>query len=88
MRFVFDEHAAFPGEARGGFLDVADGYFENGAERRAAFDEQVDVGATQGDHGRGGGDVEAELPNIKGGGFFGVFGLNQDVRAEAAWPED
>jgi len=59
-----------------------DGYFKDRSERWPTLDNQVNVLAIEADHPRRFvGDLEGESLHIKRRRAFGVFCLNQDIRA-------
>ena len=88
LRLIFDHCTSILNQPARCFLDVADSDFQNGAQRWAGLDEQVNVFPVQADYLRVlAGDCEPELLDVEGCCRCGVGGLNENVRAKvfATW---
>src|SRR5215469_16013110 len=84
VRLIFYNRAPILHQADFGLFDTLDGYFKDRSERGPKLDKQVNVLAVEADHPRRFiGDLEGELLHVKRRRVFGVFCLNQDIRAKA-----
>src|SRR5271165_4614660 len=84
IRLILDDFATGLYEPEPGFLDVINRYFQNWSQRRAQFDEQVDVRAVEADHIRLlVRDLESETVDVARRCLIRIGCLNQNVRTKS-----